>query len=115
MVGARAAVDADPDLLERVVQGRRPQAQPLEEPVHEGAVAAHQGGEGGRVAVAVTAEALEAAWRPEAIVAWALGASVSLLGSLELFSLTRIAALDAMLVAAASYYLITRLRGGPGK
>lgn len=57
--------------------------------------------------------AWETAWRPEAIVAWALGASVALLGSLELFSLTRIAAVDAMLVAAASYYLLMRLRGAP--
>jgi cytosine permease len=52
--------------------------------------------------------ALERAWRPAAVGAWTLGACVALMGSWGWFSLTRVAALDAMLVAAVSYYLITR-------
>ena len=54
---------------------------------------------------------LEQAWRPGAIACWALGACVALLGSLDVVSLTRIAALDAMLVAAVSYYLTARFSG----
>ena len=57
--------------------------------------------------------ALERAWRPRAITAWALGACVALLGSWGWFSLTRVAALDAMLMAALSYFVLARLDGKP--
>ena len=44
--------------------------------------------------------------RPGAVAAWALGAVVSLAGSFGWFTLTGIAAIDAMLVAAALYLII---------
>ena len=53
-------------------------------------------------------EARESAIRYSAIAAWALGACVALLGSWGWLSLTGIAAVDAMLVAAVSYYLFAR-------
>ncbi|MEP4146385.1 MAG: cytosine permease [Halioglobus sp.] len=54
----------------------------------------------------------EVALRPVAILSWALGACVSLIGSWGWVSLTSIAAMDAMLVAALSYYLMTKLTQG---
>ncbi len=59
-------------------------------------------------------EELESAQRslsPAALAAWAAGAAVALLGSMELLRLSGIAALDAMLVAAAVYGLISRFFG----
>ena len=50
---------------------------------------------------------LEKKSRPKAIAAWALGASVALVGSWDWLSITNIAALDAMIVAAVVYYLLT--------
>jgi cytosine permease len=44
--------------------------------------------------------------RPKAIAAWGLGACVALVGSWGWISLTNIAALDAMIVAALAYYLM---------
>ena len=46
--------------------------------------------------------------RPTAVLSWALGACVALFGSWGWLSLTAVAALDAMLVAALSYYLLAR-------
>ena len=45
---------------------------------------------------------------PGALAAWAAGAAVALLGSLELLRLSGIAALDAMLVSAIAYGLLGR-------
>ncbi|MGB5354185.1 MAG: cytosine permease, partial [Woeseia sp.] len=45
---------------------------------------------------------------PLALSAWAVGAVVALLGSEEVVSLTGIAALDAMLVSASAYFLLSR-------
>jgi hypothetical protein len=50
---------------------------------------------------------LEEKSRPKAIAAWGLGASVALMGSWNWLSITNIAALDAMITAAAVYYLLT--------
>jgi|TARA_B110000211_G_scaffold53881_2_gene59633 cytosine permease len=44
--------------------------------------------------------------RPKAIAAWGLGACVALMGSWSWISITNIAALDAMIVAALAYYLL---------
>ena len=54
-------------------------------------------------------EAMEVALRKSAVAAWALGACIALMGSWEWVSLSGIAAIDAMLVAAASYYLFSRV------
>ena len=56
-------------------------------------------------------EACETNLRTSALVAWALGACVALVGSWEWVTLTGIAAIDAMLVAALSYYLLARFTG----
>ena len=48
---------------------------------------------------------------PAALAAWAAGAVVALLGSLEALRLSGIAALDAMLVSAMAYGLLGRLGG----
>lgn len=53
--------------------------------------------------------AQEVALRPLAVFSWALGACVALMGSWEWFSLTGVAALDAMFVAALSYYMLTKV------
>lgn len=50
--------------------------------------------------------------RMDAVICWGLGASVALLGSLDWISLSSIAAVDAMLVAGLSYYVIARFKGG---
>ena len=50
---------------------------------------------------------LEQKSRPKAIAAWGLGASAALMGSWDWLSITNIAALDAMIVAAVAYYLLT--------
>ena len=58
-------------------------------------------------------EYLEASLRPYAVFSWGLGACVALLGSWGWFSLTGIAAVDAMVVAAFAYYVIaTFIPGG---
>jgi cytosine permease len=44
--------------------------------------------------------------RPKAIAAWGLGACVALMGSWSWISITNIAVLDAMIVAALVYYLL---------
>jgi cytosine permease len=44
--------------------------------------------------------------RPKAIAAWGLGACVALIGSWGWISISNIAALDAMIVAALAYYLM---------
>jgi cytosine permease len=54
-------------------------------------------------------EAMEVVLRKSAVAAWALGACIALMGSWEWVSLSGIAAIDAMLVAAASYYLFSRV------
>lgn len=56
-------------------------------------------------------QAQEVSLRPHAVFSWALGASVSLVGSWGWLSLSGIAAVDAMLVAAVSYYLLTVFTG----
>ena len=53
-------------------------------------------------------EAREASLRKSALCAWALGACVALVGSWGWIALSGIAAIDAMLVAAFSYYLFSR-------
>lgn len=53
---------------------------------------------------------LQTALRTDAVISWALGAVVSLLGSWGWFSLTDIAAIDAMLIAAMAYFLLTRFK-----
>lgn len=50
---------------------------------------------------------MESPLRVVAIIAWMLGACVALMGSFGWFTLTGIAALDAMSVTALSYYLFT--------
>tara|TARA_R110001592_G_scaffold363393_2_gene687357 strand:+ start:10750 stop:12018 length:1269 start_codon:yes stop_codon:yes gene_type:complete len=50
-------------------------------------------------------------FRPDAVFSWALGACVSLVGSWGWISLSGIAAIDAMLVAALAYFLLARIRG----
>jgi cytosine permease len=55
----------------------------------------------------------ECALRMPAVASWALGACVALAGSEGWLTLTDMAALDAMFVAAISYYLIMRLRRSP--
>lgn len=55
------------------------------------------------------------ALRPLAVFSWALGACVALVGSWEWISLTGVAALDAMFVAALSYYLLTKVVGPESK
>ncbi len=56
-------------------------------------------------------EACETNLRTSALVAWALGACIALAGSWEWVTLSGIAAIDAMLVAALSYYLLARITG----
>ncbi len=46
--------------------------------------------------------------RPKAIIAWALGACIALLGSAGWVEISGVAAIDAMLVAALAYYLLAR-------
>jgi cytosine permease len=53
-------------------------------------------------------EVMEASLRKSAVIAWALGACVALVGSWGWIALSGIAAIDAMLVAAFSYYLFSR-------
>ena len=59
---------------------------------------------------------LQVSFRPAAICAWLLAAGVALAGSWGWVSLSGIAAIDAMLVAATSYYLLSRFTnaGVPG-
>lgn len=54
---------------------------------------------------------LQKKMRPNAVAAWALGACVALMGSWGWFSLSSVAALDAMVVAAVAYYLLARCSG----
>lgn len=54
---------------------------------------------------------LQESIRVNAIVAWVLGACVALMGSWGWFSLSSIAALDAMIVAALAYYLLAQWTG----
>ncbi len=52
---------------------------------------------------------------PTALLAWAAGAAVALLGAEAIISLTGIAALDAMLVSAVSYFILSRFdKSSPG-
>jgi len=53
---------------------------------------------------------LQTVLRMDAVISWAIGALVALLGSWGWFSLTDIAAIDAMLIAAAAYFLLSRFR-----
>ena len=48
--------------------------------------------------------------RTDAVISWLLGASVALIGSWGWFSLSKIAAIDAMLVSATAYFLLAKLR-----
>jgi cytosine permease len=57
---------------------------------------------------------LQQRFRPDAVICWGLGACVALIGSWGWVSLSSIAAVDAMLVSAASYYLLAKVRGNPG-
>lgn len=47
---------------------------------------------------------------PSALIAWGLGAVVALVAAEGIFSMTGVAALDAILVAAACFYLVNRVR-----
>ncbi|MGI9293316.1 MAG: purine-cytosine permease family protein [Pseudomonadales bacterium] len=51
---------------------------------------------------------LQSKIRPKAIIAWAGGACIALLGSAGWVQISSIAAIDAMLVAALAYYLLAR-------
>jgi cytosine permease len=53
-------------------------------------------------------ETLEQSLRLPAVASWALGACIALMGSFGWFTLTGMAALDAMIVAAAAYYLASK-------
>jgi len=55
--------------------------------------------------------AQEKSVRPLAVGAWLFGAFVALVASWEWVELSGIAAVDAMLVAALSYYVLARLAG----
>jgi len=55
-------------------------------------------------------ERLGCALRPFALAAWSAGALVALLGANGTLTVTGIAALDAIFVAALGYWLLTRLR-----
>jgi cytosine permease len=54
---------------------------------------------------------LQQDFRPEALISWALGACIALAGSLGWISFTSIAAIDAMLASAATYFLLAKIRG----
>ena len=54
---------------------------------------------------------LQQDFRPEAVISWALGACIALAGSLGWISFTSIAAIDAMLASAATYFLLAKIRG----
>jgi cytosine permease len=54
---------------------------------------------------------LQQDFRPEAVISWAVGACIALAGSLGWISFTSIAAIDAMLASAATYFLLTKIRG----
>ena len=51
---------------------------------------------------------------PMALIAWAAGSVVALLGAESIITLTGIAALDAMLVSALSYAILSRFDRSPG-
>jgi len=53
----------------------------------------------------------EHAISPLAILSWAAGAALALLSANDTVTLSGIAALDAMIVSAAAYFLLTRRRG----
>lgn len=53
---------------------------------------------------------LQQDFRPEAVISWALGACIALAGSLGWISFTSIAAIDAMLASAATYFLLSKIR-----
>lgn len=53
---------------------------------------------------------LEQDFRTDAVISWLLGATVALIGSWGWFSLSKIAAIDAMLVSAIAYFLLAKLR-----
>ena len=55
---------------------------------------------------------LEQNFRPLAVASWGLGACVALAGSLGWLSFTNIAAIDAMLVSALVYWVLTAIFGG---
>ncbi len=57
---------------------------------------------------------LQRDYSPTALAAWALGATVALLGAEELLRISGIAALDAMLVSALAYAVLSRFAGGGG-
>lgn len=56
--------------------------------------------------------AAERALSPMALIAWALGAVVALLGAEGVITVSGIAALDAMLVSAVAYAVLSRFDGG---
>jgi len=57
---------------------------------------------------------LERSFRFEALVSWLMGASVALVGSWQWISLSSIAAIDAMLVAGLTYFLLSRIKSTQG-
>jgi cytosine permease len=57
--------------------------------------------------------ALEVPVRPLAVGAWVFGALIALVASWDWVTLSGIAAIDAMLVSALSYYLLARLAADP--
>ena len=53
---------------------------------------------------------MQKTFRADAVISWTLGAVVALVGSFGWFSLTSIAAIDAMLISAIAYFLLTRFK-----
>jgi cytosine permease len=58
---------------------------------------------------------LEESLRSPAIAAWALGATIALMGTWGWLSISGIAAVDAMLVAALAYWLLARFTPGANR
>ena len=56
---------------------------------------------------------LEETWRLPALISWAAGASLALAATWEWFALSGIAAVDAVIVAALTYWLLSRLAHPP--
>ena len=62
-----------------------------------------------RAAYQESRKVLEVSFRPAAVISWLLGAAVALVGSWGWVSLSNIAAIDAMLVAGFTYFLLSYL------
>ena len=62
-----------------------------------------------RAAYHESRKVLEVSFRPAAVISWLVGAAVALVGSWGWISLSSIAAIDAMLVAGFTYFLLSYL------